>query len=154
MTVHGADGRHPAPPFNDMMRTEGGVLPTQPNRVLRTASGRMSASCTLHLLPGRAPARSGDDSTVPPISIEFQDSLGLAFAIVDENVEPFSDLDVNPGTRPGLRAAAELNAILPVGILEITVDAQDRLPGTEWASGRISGRVPTRARGHTWGTRL
>jgi len=152
VTVHGADGRHLAPPFNDMMRTEGGVLPTQPNRVLRTASGRMSASRALHLLPGRAPARSRDDSTVPPIPIEFQD--GLAFAIVDENVEPFSDLDVNPGTRPGLRAAAELNAILLVGILEITVDAQDRLPGTEWASGKIDGRVPTRAGGHAWGTRL
>jgi len=114
----------------------------------------MSASRALHLLPGRAPARSRDDSAVPPIPVEFQDGLGLAFAIVHENVEPFSDLVVNPRTGPGLWAAAKLDTILPVGILEITTDAQDRLPGTYWASGKINGRVPTRAGGHAWGTRV
>ncbi len=95
----------------------------------------MSRSRVLSLLSGRSPAGSRDDSSVPPISVEFQDGLSLAFAIVDEKVKTFSDLVVNPRTGPGLWTAAKLDAILMVGLLEITVDAQHRFSGMKWASG-------------------
>lgn len=99
-------------------------------------------------LTGRAPAGSGDDPSVPPIPIEFQDALGLAFAIVHENMEPFSDLVINPRTRPGFRAAAKLDAILVVDLLKISPDAQHRLSGTESGSSKINEKVPAHSGGH------
>ena len=84
----------------------------------------MSALRARRLFPSRAPAGTRDDSTVPPIPVKLQDGLDLSFAIIHENDESFSDLVINPRTRPGLRDAAKFDAILLVDLLEVAVDAQ------------------------------